>query len=200
MLNNLRIEFREIAKEHGLNLNDFPNPDKFKVLIEKFEIAKFPKFKEKWAGGVDHVLNEEIPALMRSLPSNVSSGEGDDQKDSNPFASEMDAEADMDVSAKWAIDGTDKSKYDTKFYALALQAGKASGAQIMNVMMQSGMTKDVLRKIWELSDIDQDGKMDHEEFALCMYLIDMVKGGMKLPPTLPINLIPPAKRKFVEFE
>jgi len=93
-----------------------------------------------------------------------------------------------------------RQKHDTKFYQLELQNGKASGNQVMSVMMQSGLTREVLKTIWDLSDIDQDGKMDHEEFALCMYLIDMVKGGIKLPPTLPIALIPPGKRDLVEYQ
>ena len=70
----------------------------------------------------------------------------------------------------------------------------------MNIMLQSQLSKDVLRKIWDLADIDQDGKMDNEEFALCMYLIDMTKDGVKLPPTLPIALVPPGKRHLVEYE
>ena len=108
--------------------------------------------------------------------------------------------AKIDPKKKWAVDGITKSKYDTKFYSLSLVAGKASGNQVMNIMLQSSLSKDVLRKIWDLSDIDQDGKMDNEEFALCMYLIDMTKDGVKLPPTLPIALVPPGKRHLVEYE
>merc|ERR1719220_1317490 len=104
------------------------------------------------------------------------------------------------LQKKWSVTGTQKAKFDTKFYSLALNAGKASGQQVMNIMLQSQLSKDVLRKIWDLSDIDQDGKMDNEEFALCLFLIEMTKDGVKLPPTLPIALVPPGKRHLVEFE
>jgi len=206
LLNNLRNEFKSIAKEENLNLNDFPNPEKFKGLIQKHDISKFPKFKEKWRANFDRVLTVEIPQLMKELP-NFAGTTNDEQKANgsnrsaaNPFAQQSAKGASIDPTKKWAVSGTQKAKYDTKFYELSLMAGKASGQQVMNIMLQSNLSKDVLRKIWDLSDIDQDGKMDNEEFALCMYMIDMTKDGVKLPPTLPIALVPPGKRHLVEYE
>merc|ERR1719343_445987 len=99
----------------------------------------------------------------------------------------------------WVVNSTDKSRYDMKFHALSLVRGKASGQQIMVEMQKSNLSRDTLKTIWELSDIDCDGKMDSEEFALCMYLIEMVQNGNALPPTLPIRLVPPGKRKLLEF-
>jgi len=203
LLENIKDEFKAIAKEKGLNLNDFPNPEKFKTIIEQFDISKFPKLKEKWIEGINKVLEEEIPNLMKQLPSHDTTDEkhGDQGGVLNPFANLHDAKnAKLDATVRWAINQTEKAKYDTKFYQLQLQSGKASGNQIMSIMAQSGLTREVLKTIWDLSDIDQDGKMDHEEFALCMYLIDMVKGGIKLPSALPISLIPPSKRELVEYE
>jgi len=92
-----------------------------------------------------------------------------------------------------------KAAYDIKFHALELNGGKASGMQVMSTMLQSGLQKDTLKAVWDLADIDRDGKMDHEEFALCLYLIDHVKKGLKLPPTLPVRMVPPGKRKLLEF-
>jgi len=206
LLNNLRSEFKEIAKAENLNLNDFPNPDKFRSLVQKHDISKFPKFKEKWRANFDRVLTVDIPNLMKQLPNfsgttnDQSGGHKGSTSAANPFAAQQANNAKIDPSKKWAVSGTQKAKYDTKFYSLSLQAGKASGQQVMNIMLQSQLSKDVLRKIWDLADIDQDGKMDNEEFALCLYLIDMTKDGMKLPPTLPIALVPPGKRHLVEYE
>lgn len=206
LLNNLRQEFKEIAKAENLNLNDFPNPDKFRSLVQKHDISKFPKFKEKWRANFDKVLTHNIPNLMKQLPNfsgttnDQSGGHKGSTSAANPFAAQQANNAKIDPSKKWAVSGTQKAKYDTKFYSLSLQAGKASGQQVMNIMLQSQLSKDVLRKIWDLADIDQDGKMDNEEFALCLYLIDMTKDGVKLPPTLPIALVPPGKRHLVEYE
>ena len=52
----------------------------------------------------------------------------------------------------------------------------------------------VLGQIWELSDIDKDGCLDQDEFAVAMWLIDQAKTGNAPPQTLPENLIPPSKR------
>merc|ERR1712154_723352 len=76
LLNNLRNEFKEIAKTEHLNLNDFPNPEKFKSLVQKHDISKFPKFKEKWRAQFDRVLTQEIPALMKALPGAETNGRG----------------------------------------------------------------------------------------------------------------------------
>lgn len=94
----------------------------------------------------------------------------------------------------WVINGTMKATYDQKFYSLATSEGKALGTTIMPVMASSGLGNDSLRAIWDLSDLDKDGKMDADEFAVCMYLIDQVKGGGQVPSELPQELIPPSKR------
>ncbi len=106
---------------------------------------------------------------MRKLPSEAGS-DGDEKAASNPFASGNDrGDAKLDPTKKWAVSGTDKAKYDTKFYSLQLNAGKASGAQVMNIMLQSGLGRGVLRSIWDLSHIDQDGKMVRALFSFFFY-------------------------------
>jgi len=35
----------------------------------------------------------------------------------------------------------------------------------------------ILAKIWQLSDIDNDGKLTQEEFMLALHLSDMAKSG-----------------------
>merc|ERR1719411_1469224 len=118
----------------------------------------------------------------------------------NPFAGvESEQDAALNAAQGWIVNSTKKREYDVKFHRLQLGGGKASGVQVMNVMMQSDLSRETLHKIWELADIDTDGKMDHEEFALCMYLIEHVKKGLKLPPTLPMRMVPPGKRRLLEF-
>lgn len=53
-------------------------------------------------------------------------------------------------------------------------------------------------KIWKLSDIDKDGCLDKDEFALCSYLIEIHLNGTELPDTLPPGLVPPSKRDLVK--
>ena len=61
-------------------------------------------------------------------------------------------------------------------------------------MMKSRLPSSVLRRIWALSDIDQDGMLDRDEFAVAMFLIDHKLAGNDLPDTLPESVVPPAKR------
>ena len=58
-------------------------------------------------------------------------------------------------------------------------------------MRKEGLIIKCWGKIWELSDIDKDGCLDQDEFAVAMWLIDQAKTGSVPPPqTLPDNLIP----------
>lgn len=60
--------------------------------------------------------------------------------------------------------------------------------------MKSKLPNSVLGKIWKLSDIDKDGFLDDEEFALAMHLIRVKIDGHDLPTELPAHLVPPSKR------
>ena len=57
---------------------------------------------------------------------------------------------------------------------LSPAGGKLSGDKARPVMMASKLPVDALGKIWNLSDIDRDGQLDAEEFAvvsLCMLCV-----------------------------
>ena len=60
--------------------------------------------------------------------------------------------------------------------------------------MKSKLQNNVLGKIWKLSDVDKDGMLDSDEFALAMHLINIKMEGNDLPQKLPEHLIPPSKR------
>eukprot|EP01083_Nonionella_stella_P096465 271202_1 len=97
----------------------------------------------------------------------------------------------------WIVDERHKRHhYDTMWFKVPkLRNGKANGMQMKSYLEESGLSKDQLKKIWKLSDLDKDGKMGAEEFALCMFLIDEVKSNrVRLPDTLPQNYIPPSFR------
>lgn len=61
-------------------------------------------------------------------------------------------------------------------------------------LIKSKLPNSVLSKIWKLSDVDADGFLDVEEFALAMHLINVKLDGNELPNTLPEHLIPPSHR------
>lgn len=60
-------------------------------------------------------------------------------------------------------------------------------------MQKSKLPNPVLGKIWKLADVDKDGRLDKDEFALAMHLIHVKLNGSEIPATLPEHLIPPSK-------
>jgi len=199
VLANLGAMFREIAQKNNLNLTDFPHPNKFRTQIEKFPINKFPKIKKNEIPAINKILSEEVPKLMEVMQTSDDCIE-EAGAAHNPFAGTgEEKDAAVSGSQGWIVNSVMKASYDIKFHSLELNGGKASGMQVMSTMLQSGLQRDTLKAVWDLADIDRDGKMDHEEFALCLYLIDHVKKGLKLPPTLPVRMVPPGKRKLLEF-
>ena len=63
-------------------------------------------------------------------------------------------------------------------------------------MLKSKLPNNVLAKIWTLSEIDKDGMLDADEFALVMHLVGIKIDGQDLPEELPEYLVPPSKRSF----
>lgn len=60
-------------------------------------------------------------------------------------------------------------------------------------MVKSKLPNAVLGKVWILADVDMDGKLDPDEFALAQHLINVKLDGHELPDVLPDHLIPPSK-------
>ena len=63
-------------------------------------------------------------------------------------------------------------------------------------MVKSKLPNSVLGKVWKLSDVNKDGMLDSDEFALAMHLINVKLDGHDLPADLPPHLVPPSKRGF----
>ena len=71
--------------------------------------------------------------------------------------------------------------------------GKISGSAAKTELVKSKLPNQVLGKIWKLSDIDQDGQLDMDEFALSMHLVSLKLDGHEIPSELPLHLVPPSK-------
>uniref|UniRef100_A0A672KFS6 Epidermal growth factor receptor pathway substrate 15 like 1 n=1 Tax=Sinocyclocheilus grahami TaxID=75366 RepID=A0A672KFS6_SINGR len=66
----------------------------------------------------------------------------------------------------WAVRPEEKSKFDGIFESLAPVNGLLSGEKVRPVLINSKLPVDVLGKVWDLSDIDKDGHLDKDEFAV----------------------------------
>uniref|UniRef100_A0A4W3I9U4 Intersectin 2b n=1 Tax=Callorhinchus milii TaxID=7868 RepID=A0A4W3I9U4_CALMI len=98
-------------------------------------------------------------------------------------------------STDWAVPQSSRLKYRQLFNSLdKSMSGYLSGPQARNALVQSSLSQTQLATIWNLADIDKDGKLKAEEFILAMHLIDMAKSGQPLPLTLPPEFTPPSFR------
>ncbi|XP_076847807.1 epidermal growth factor receptor substrate 15-like 1 isoform X2 [Brachyhypopomus gauderio] len=95
----------------------------------------------------------------------------------------------------WAVRPEEKSKFDGIFESLAPVNGLLSGEKVKPVLMNSKLPVDVLGKVWDLSDIDKDGHLDKDEFAVAMHLVYRALEKEPVPSVLAPSLIPPSKRK-----
>ncbi|XP_035687088.1 intersectin-1-like isoform X19 [Branchiostoma floridae] len=99
------------------------------------------------------------------------------------------------LTADWAIPTQSKLKYNQFFNSHdRSRTGFITGAQAKNILLQTGLPQGALAQIWQLSDVDNDGKLTQEEFVLAMHLTDVAKAG-PLPGTLPQELVPPSYRR-----
>uniref|UniRef100_A0A2K5PPW9 Epidermal growth factor receptor pathway substrate 15 n=1 Tax=Cebus imitator TaxID=2715852 RepID=A0A2K5PPW9_CEBIM len=95
----------------------------------------------------------------------------------------------------WAVKPEDKVKYDAIFDSLSPVNGFLSGDKVKPVLLNSKLPVDILGRVWELSDIDHDGMLDRDEFAVAMFLVYCALEKEPVPMSLPPALVPPSKRK-----
>lgn len=93
-------------------------------------------------------------------------------------------------------------KYWEIFRGLKPEDNKLDGDKLAPVFKNSHLEQSKLTQIWDLADIDIDGKLDFEEFCIAMRLIfDLVNGNTSnVPSKLPGWLIPGSKRHLIDAE
>lgn len=173
------------------------------------DFTKFKTLKPKLIAGLDELLTTDIAKLMPLLrQEELAAAEQPGVLggpllvmnrgpfyEGNPFCcSRPNGESEECVKEVWVV-WKDKPKYDEIFYNLSPQDGKLSGIKVKDWMTSTRLPNSVLSRIWKLSDVDGDGMLDDEEFALASHLIEVKLEGFGLPPKLPANLVPPSKRK-----
>jgi hypothetical protein len=217
-------QFFAVMKKNRLPQGDFPNLARFSDVAKSFDFNKWKKLDEKLVQQADDALSSGIPQLLKQLadenderavrersaaaelmgnafaPPEASSASGGAAADgeeksapSNPFGGI--GMGGKDAYSQWAAN-INKVDSDSVFKMLpGGQEGLVSGAGARDVLLESGVQTDTLRAIWDLSDIDRDGYLDRDEFAVCWYLLNSAKKGQVMPAALPPALMPPSKKK-----
>ncbi|EPS41061.1 hypothetical protein H072_5044 [Dactylellina haptotyla CBS 200.50] len=99
------------------------------------------------------------------------------------------------VEVPWAITALEKAKFDSHFQEVDTgNKGFITGEEAVPFFSGSKLPEEALAQIWDLADIEKNGSLTRDEFAIAMYLIrqERTRGtnGKGLPDTLPLNLIP----------
>uniref|UniRef100_A0A3Q4G8E6 Epidermal growth factor receptor substrate 15-like 1-like n=1 Tax=Neolamprologus brichardi TaxID=32507 RepID=A0A3Q4G8E6_NEOBR len=73
--------------------------------------------------------------------------------------------------------------------------GLVNGGDVIELFMNCTLSQTMLAQIWGLADTKQTGKLNEEQFALAMHLIQQkVNKGIDPPSTLTPDMIPPSER------
>ncbi|GMR30434.1 hypothetical protein PMAYCL1PPCAC_00630, partial [Pristionchus mayeri] len=157
---------------------------------------------------VDEMLSKDIARLMAQIPkeNETVSEDSDGDKDRSvrggafsqeetetPFGFGKGEGIDRGASEEEWVVSREREKSDVIFESLHPVDGRLSGSKAKEHMVQSKLNDGVLGRIWKLADVDRDGQLDKDEFALANYLIDLKLEGHSLPSVLPHHLIPPSK-------
>ena len=200
----LEEEYAKVQRAHNVAIGDFPPVDKFKSGLNAFDLSDFPSLSKRLTDIIDIALARDIPQLMLSMG-------GTNQEDMNKFdvdgrnpfeesKSPFESGASNGVEdMEWAVSAKAKAKWDKLFYKLNPEGdppGLGGTPAVRQVMLDSGLAPMVLKKVWDLSDVDADGRLDEYEFALAMQLIKIARdeGVNSVPDMLPPLFIPPGKR------
>ncbi|EPS29628.1 hypothetical protein PDE_04578 [Penicillium oxalicum 114-2] len=101
------------------------------------------------------------------------------------------------LTGDWLITPQEKAHFDTIFETVdTAKLGSITGDQAVAFFMKAQLPEEVLAQIWDLADIDADGQLNRDEFAVAMYLVRLQRSGKEpLPQVLPPGLIPPKMRR-----
>ncbi|PGH18830.1 hypothetical protein AJ79_00243 [Helicocarpus griseus UAMH5409] len=97
----------------------------------------------------------------------------------------------------WTITPQEKAHFDTVFSTVDKgNLGYITGDQAVEFFTAAQLPEETLALIWDLADIDSDGQLSKDEFAVAMYLVRQQRTTREpLPQALPPALIPPSMRR-----
>uniref|UniRef100_A0A3N7G1J5 EF-hand domain-containing protein n=1 Tax=Populus trichocarpa TaxID=3694 RepID=A0A3N7G1J5_POPTR len=67
--------------------------------------------------------------------------------------------------------------------------GKLTGEQARNLFLSWRLPREVLKKVWDLSDQDNDSMLSLREFCTALYLMERYRENRPLPSTLPTTIM-----------
>ncbi|KXG54183.1 Calcium-binding EF-hand [Penicillium griseofulvum] len=137
-----------------------------------------------------------IPAIPQQFTGPQRTASPMNQANRMPFGGSLSAQA---TGGDWLITPQEKAQFDSIFETVdTAKLGLITGDQAVSFFMKAQLPEETLAQIWDLADIDADGQLSRDEFAVAMYLVRMQRSGKEpLPQVVPPALIPPSMRRQV---
>eukprot|EP01117_Protostelium_nocturnum_P014758 TRINITY_DN5649_c0_g1_i2.p1 TRINITY_DN5649_c0_g1~~TRINITY_DN5649_c0_g1_i2.p1 ORF type:complete len:877 (+),score=183.48 TRINITY_DN5649_c0_g1_i2:302-2932(+) len=85
----------------------------------------------------------------------------------------------------YSIERGDYNRYCELFKINMMGAKFMPSIIAMEFMVQSHLNQEILADIWDLADVDRDGKLTEHEFIVALHLCKLGQRGIKVPKTLP---------------
>lgn len=197
LIQELGAAFRTVLKRYNLSPGDFPNLQEFQARLNELDFSNFSVLKQPLIDTAEYALSTDIPRLMEALPRSIDPAievkyitpEFDKPPNNKNF--EIDENPFEDGNGAWALSEF-IPLYQESFNSRQ-QGGYITGKDAKDIMMASGIPATTLRKVWDLADVDKDGKLSLHEFVIAMFLTSKVKEGHELPVILDSDMLPPDK-------
>ncbi|CAI2354573.1 unnamed protein product [Caenorhabditis sp. 36 PRJEB53466] len=209
LIENLDVIFEQLQRRHKISPGDFPDVNKMREKLWNQDFSSFNSLKPGLLEDVDRMLTTDIAQMMTRISTDQTCASAERESTNTEvkggvFKNARETETPFGYGRSEGFDkGADETEWivnrertsaDSTFESLGPVNGYLSGRAAKEHMVKSKLPNSVLGKVWKLADIDRDGQLDADEFALANYLINLNLEGHELPETLPEHLIPPSKR------
>ncbi|KAJ2457576.1 hypothetical protein GGF42_002597 [Coemansia sp. RSA 2424] len=144
------------------------------------------------------IMSNRSFELPRVCPASLWRSAGGDAPPRSPTSSSLAnvSTPDLAGSPRWDVAPDERVRYEQFFRNLDQQrAGYLSGDVPVHFFLKSKLDEADLSKIWDLADINHNGRLNLEEFSVAMHLINAHLSGEAIPDQLPATLVPPSMRK-----
>jgi len=178
LLEELNREFNKVHRQFQLPVGDFPEVNSFREKLRTYDFTKFAKLNQKLIDSMDQVLADDIPKLLKQFQQEVNPHLNPFEESSNPFDETPDL-----------VGEDSRSRAIQIFQTLQPVDGKVTGKAVRDVFVSTGLPRETLSKIWNLSDRDKDGLLTQDEFVTANWLVDQSLGGFPIPETLPQEML-----------
>jgi hypothetical protein len=187
LLENLADEFTKVQQLHQIPTGDFPDIEEYCHKLKIHDLTSYPKLSTKYMNAIEEAVHHDIPELMRLYPPVFS--ELKSPLNTNPFD-----DSSMTLSCPteelWKYDRINKEHFRKLFENQFPVNGKLDGPSCRTFFMQSGLPEDEMAMSWAMCDLDKDGMLTFEEFAIMLYIVQLRLKGIEIPKSLPVGMHP----------